>query len=325
MPEPVLEPDLPIIDSHHHLWDGTPWVPDSRTYLVPELLADLQSGHRIEATVFVEAHAMYRAAGPEEMRPVGEVEFANRVAAMSASGRYGRPGICAGIIGHADLLLGERVDLVLEALSRAGGHRLRGIRYMAATDPTVYPSPRPPGLLLDPRFRAGYSRLAAFGLSFDAWVHHPQLDDVVDLARRFPDTPIIVNHAGGPLRIGYHASRLAEAHTEWAGAAERLARCPNIAMKLGGLGMRYLGFPTRESGERTSTVLATEWRPYIEPLIQAFSPARCMFESNFPVDRRTCSYRILWNTFKHLAAGYSKSEKSALFKDTAARVYRLEL
>jgi L-fuconolactonase len=323
--ELVLEPDLPIVDPHHHLWDGTPLVPESGTYLLAEYLEDLGSGHRIEASVFVEAHSMYRACGPEELRPVGEVEFANGVAAMSASGRYGPTRVCTGIVGHADLRLGDRVAGVLEALVRAGGGRLRGIRHMTATDAdgSIYESPRPPGLMLDPGFRAGVSRLASFGLSFDTWAHHTQLDEVIDLARRSPETTLIVNHAGGPLRIGRHAARPEEAYADWRRGIERLARCPNTIMKLGGLGMRFLGFPTPASGAHTAASLAALWRPYLDPCIQAFSPARCMFESNFPVDRRTCTYRVLWNAFKTLAAGCSPAEKDALFKGTATRIYRL--
>jgi L-fuconolactonase len=325
-PEPVLEPDLPIVDPHHHLWDGSPLAPDAARYLLPELIEDIASGHRIEATVFVEAQSMYRTAGPEAMRPVGEVEFANGMAAMAASGRYGPTRVAAGIVGYADLALGAAVDEVLKALARAGGGRLRGIRNMSATDadPSIYPRPRPPGLLRDERFRAGFARLAAFDLCFDAWVHHTQLGEVLDLAREFPGTTLVVDHTGGPLRIGRHASSAADVYAEWKSGIERLARCPNVVMKLGGLGMRFLGLPTRRVGGDSSSLLAAEWRPFIEPCIEAFSPARCMFESNFPPDGRTCSYRVLWNAFKRLTGACSETERSALFKQTACRIYRLE-
>jgi L-fuconolactonase len=324
--EPILEPELAIIDPHHHLWDGTPLVPNSGTYLFAEFLEDLATGHRIEATVFVEAHSMYRADGPQAFKPVGEVEFANGVAAMSASGRYGRVRVCAGIVGYADLRLGEQVGDVLEALVAAGGQRLRGVRNIGATDTdvSIYPVPRPPRLLLDAQFRAGFAHLARLGLSFDAWIHHTQLDEVIDLAQAFPATTVIVDHVGGPLRIGRYASRLEQSYADWKRDIERLAQCPNVVMKLGGLGMRFLGLPKREAGADSSTFLATQWRPFIEPCIEAFSPWRCMFESNFPVDRLTCSYGLLWNAFKRLAQQYSPTEKAQLFRNTAARVYRLE-
>ncbi len=245
---------------------------------------------------------------------------------MSASGRYGPVRVCAGIVGYADLRLGKRVTEVLEALAAAGGKRLRGIRNMNATDTdkSIYPVPRPPRLLLDAQFRAGFAQLAPRGLSFDAWVHHTQLDEVIDLARAFPQTTIIFDHTGGPLRIGRYASRLEQSYADWRGAIERLSRCPNIVMKLGGLGMRFLGLPRRESGGDWSTFLAAQWRPFIEPCVEAFSPSRCMFESNFPVDRLTCSYAVLWNAFKRLAQQYSPAEKAELFRNTAARIYRLD-
>lgn len=326
IPEPILDPDLPIIDPHHHLWDGTPLAPDSGAYLLPQFLEDIGSGHRIEGTVFVEAHSMYRADGPEEFKPVGEVEFANGVAAMSASGRYGRAGVCAGIVAYADLRLGERAVDVLQALLAAGGGRVRGIRNLNATDadPSIYRAPRTPGLLLDAQFRKGFAYLAPLGLSFDAWMHHTQLQDVIDLAREFPDTTLIVDHTGGPLRIGRYASRLEQSYAEWRNAVERLALCPNVVMKLGGLGMRFLGLPARYAGADSSTFLAAHWRPYIEPCIEAFSPARCMFESNFPVDRLTASYAVLWNAFKRVSESYTKGERTELFSGTASRTYRLD-
>jgi predicted TIM-barrel fold metal-dependent hydrolase len=307
------------------LWDGTPLVPGSGTYLLNEFLADIDTGHRVDATVYVEVASMYRADGPESLRPVGEVEFANGVAAMSASGRYGRARVGAGIVGYADLTLGDRVTDVLEALVAAGNGRLRGVRNMSATDAdrSIYPAPRPEGLLRDASFRAGFARLASFGLTFDAWLHHPQLDEVIDLAREFPETSIIVDHAGGPLRIGRYASCLEQSYADWKSAIERLARCPNISMKLGGLGMRYLGMPGRDAGGDSSAFLAAKWRPLIEPCIEAFGTSRCMFESNFPVDRHTCSYPVLWNAFKRITSQCSASEKADLYRETAARVYHL--
>jgi predicted TIM-barrel fold metal-dependent hydrolase len=323
--EAVLEPDLEIIDAHHHLWDGTALVPGSGTYLLPEFLADILTGHRIRATVFVEVEAMYREDGPEALRPVGEVEFANGVAAMCASGRYGRTRVCAGIVGFADLCLGQEAVAVLEALIAAGNGRLRGIRHMGAADAdaVINRAGRRLGLLQDQRFRAGFSQLAPLGLSFDAWQYHPQLADVVDLARAHPETTIVVDHTGGPLRIRGYAASLDTEYRDWKRSIERLAACPNVVMKLGGLGMRVFGLPPFEDRIARSQFLAAQWRPYIEPCIEAFGVGRCMFESNFPVDKPSCSYAVLWNAFKRLAAGSSAAEKAALFSDTAARVYRL--
>jgi predicted TIM-barrel fold metal-dependent hydrolase len=213
--EPILEPDLPIVDPHHHLWDRPEW-----RYLLHDLLADTGSGHNILATVFVQARAMHRASGPEEMRPIGETEFVNGVAAMSASGAYGKIRACAGIVGHADLTLGGAVEPVLAAHIRAGGERFRGIRHITAWDadatvrnPAYAP---PPGLLADKKFRAGFAVLGRLGLSFDAWLYHPQIGELTELARAFPDVRIVLNHVGGPLGIGVYAGRRQEIFPAWA-------------------------------------------------------------------------------------------------------------
>ncbi len=323
--EPALEPDLPIIDPHHHLWDRPGW-----RYLLDDLLADLDCGHAIRATVFVQARAMHRAAGPEELRPVGETEFVNGVAAMSASGIYGRADICAGIVGHADLMLGSGVDKVLHAHLRAGGGRFRGIRHIVAAndDPEIF-NPGvtpPPGLLTHPDFRSGFARLAPLNLSFEAWLYHPQIPDLTALAQLFPATPIVLNHVGGPLGIGRYAGRRAEVFADWASSIRALATCPNVFVKLGGLGMRVNGFGFEaEADPPGSARLAQAWKPYVETCIDAFGPARCMFESNFPVDKGSYSYGVFWNACKRLAEGASAAEKADLFFGTANRFYRLDL
>ena len=324
--EEVLEPDLAIVDPHHHLIDR----PESGTYLLPDLLADIASGHKVVATVYLEWLSMYRAEGPEEMRPVGEIEFANGVAAMSASGGYGVPRVCSGIVGHADLMLGSRVAKVLEAMIAAGGGRFRGIRYIASSDPDQAQwgamLTRPEGLLRDKRLREGFAQLAPLGLSFDAWVYHPQLGDVIDLARAFPQTPIVLNHVGGAIGLGRYKGKRDEVFADWSGRIRELAACPNVAVKLGGLGMKMFGFDVHE-GELppSSEQLATAWRPYIETCIAAFGPARAMFESNFPVDKGSYGYGVFWNACKRLAEGASAAEKADLFHNTASRFYRLGL
>jgi L-fuconolactonase len=323
--EEIIEPDLPIVDPHHHLVDR----PETGRYLLPELLADLRSGHNITATVYLEWLSMYRATGPAELRPVGEIEFANGVAAMAASGTYGKTQVCACIVGYADLALGAPMEKVLEAMIEAGGGRFRGIRFISASHPdqAAWGSmvTRPEGLLMDTRVREGFARLAPLGLSFDAWMYHTQLSELVDLARGFPETKIVLDHAGGALGLGRYAGRRDEVFGEWTARIRELAACPNVHIKLGGLGMRMFGFDlhTRELPP-SSEELAAAWRPYIETCIAAFGPERAMFESNFPVDKGSCSYAALWNAFKRIAAGCSAAEKQALFAGTATKFYRLE-
>jgi L-fuconolactonase len=321
--EAILEPALPIVDPHHHLWDRPGW-----RYLLDELLADLGSGHNIVATVFLQCGAMHRADGPEALRPVGETEFVAGVAAMGASGGYGPTRLCAGIVGHADLRLGAGVDAVLAAHRRAGGGRFRGIRHSAARDDTR-PLPAgapPPGLLADPGFRAGFARLAPHGLSFDAWLYHPQIDELTALARAFPDTAIVLDHVGGPLGGGPYAGRRDAEFARWSAGIRALATCPNVHVKLGGLGMPFTNLGLHDGPEPPSSErLAAASRPYFEACIAAFGPDRCMFESNFPVDKESFGYAVYWNACKRLTQGASAAERAALFSRSAARFYRLEL
>jgi predicted TIM-barrel fold metal-dependent hydrolase len=323
--EAIIEPDLPIVDPHHHLVER----PETGRYLLPDLLADIGSGHNITATVYLEWLSMYRAKGPTEMRPVGEIEFANGVAAMSASAAYGKTQVCAGIVGHADLTLGAAVEKVLEAQLAAGGGRFRGIRFISATHPdqAAWGSPllRPAGLLMDKKVREGFARLAPLGLSFDAWLYHTQLGELLDLARTFPATLIVVDHVGGPIGLGCYSGKRDEVFAEWSAGICELARCPNVHIKLGGLGMRMFGFSVHESKlPPSSEELAAAWRPYIETCISAFGPERAMFESNFPVDKGSCGYAVLWNAFKQIAHGCSAAEKRELFSGAAMRFYRLD-
>jgi len=301
--EAALEPDLPIIDPHHHLWD----TPVRGRYFLPELLADIGGGHNIVATVFLECQAMYRKHGPKEMAPVGEVEFVNGIAAMSASGNYGPCRIAEAIIGHADLTLGAPVRDVLEAQLAVSGGRFRGIRHGVAWD-----------------VREGFAQLSLLGLSFESWQYHPQLPDAVDLARALPDTTIILNHVGGVLGVGPYSGRRQEILDGWRRDIGALAECPNVSVKLGGIGMTSFGFDFHERDlPPSSEELAAAWRQYIEPCIEAFGVSRCMFESNFPPDKQSCGYTELWNAFKRITAGASAAEKTALYSGTAAQAYRL--
>ena len=320
--EEIIEPDLPIIDPHHHLWDRPGWH-----YLLDELLADLNSGHRIVATVFLQCRAMHRADGPEAFRPVGETEFVNGVAAMSASGGYGPARVCAGIVGHADLTLGAPVREVLEAHLRAGGGRFRGIRHTNAWEasvPRAANAPRP-RLLGDDAFRAGFAQLEPLGLSFDAWMYHPQIPELTDLARAFPDTSIVLNHVGGPLGVGDYAGRRDAMFAAWSANIRDLAACPNVYVKLGGLGMPLTGLGFHEQSEPPSSEqLAAASRPYFETCIEAFGAGRCMFESNFPVDKESFSYAVYWNACKRLTQGASATDKAELFRGSAAHFYRID-
>ena len=321
--EPVLDPELPIVDPHHHLWIRPGW-----RYLLDDLLADINSGHNIVATVYVQARSMYRDSGPVEMRPVGEIEFANGVAAMCASGILGKTRVCAGIVGQADLTLGSRVEPVLAALLRAGGDRFRGIRHITAWDADTslnnpaYPAPS--GLLADTTFRQGFAVLNRLGLSFDAWLYHPQMDELASLARAFPDTRIVLNHAGGPIGTGAYSGKRNEVFPRWVASIKALALHQNVYVKVGGLGQNINGFGFQGQTEPPSSeIVAAACRPYVETCIEAFGTSRSMFESNFPVDKVSYSYPVFWNACKLMARSASNAERADLFAGTAARFYRL--
>jgi len=321
--EEILEPDLPIVDPHHHLWER----PGYR-YLFPELLADIGSGHKIEATLFEQANSMYRASGPEELKSLGETEFVSGVAAMSDSGRYGPTRCVAGIVGYVDLRLGSRAKGLLEKHMAVSDGRLRGVRNGStwSDDPVLktFGNAAGPGLYLDKNFREGFAALAALDLAFDAWLFQTQLGDVIDLAAAFPQARIVLNHVGGPVAIGPYAGKREEAFGAWRAQIEKFASYPNTYVKLGGLGMKMIGFDFFDRPEPPSSQdLEKAWRPYIETCIAAFGPQRAMFESNFPVDKGTCSYQVLWNAFKRIAAGHSRDEKLALFGGAARKAYRL--
>jgi L-fuconolactonase len=341
MPEAILDPDLPIIDPHHHLWDLRPLlghfpepqhpfiaaIAPAAYFTFDQLHAEATSGHRVIATVYMECGAFYDADRDPALKSVGEVEFVNGVAAQGASGLYGEYRPCAAIVGHADLTA-DNPRAVLEALV-AASPRFRGIRHQGAwdADPDVLGAPfhAPQGLYGSDAFRAGFRHLGALGLTFDAWVLEPQLDDVIALARAFPDQPIVLDHCGTPLNIASYKGRLPERFDTWRANIRALGELPNVTIKLGGLAMAFCGMPEQGPAKGLgSDVLAGLWRPYIETCIDAFGPHRAMFESNFPVDRWGADYRTLWNAFKRLSAGASAAEKRALFAGTAARTYGIE-
>lgn len=322
--EPPLFPELEIVDAHHHLWDR-----EGFRYLLEEFADDIgESGHRITASVFVQCRTMFRADGPDAYRPVGEVEFVRGVAAQARSGFYGSTRVAAAIVGGANLLMGTSVAPVLEDMAEAGGELFRGVRVPVAShpDPDVRsnPVPAPRGLMVSRAFVDGARELARRNLTLDIWAYQTQLDEVETLARQLPDLQIVVNHAGGPLGVGPYAGRKAEHQQAWRKALSRLATLPNVALKVGGFGMPIMGFGF-DKGELPpdSRQLADAIRPYVDRCVSLFGADRCMFESNFPVDKGSFSYGVLWNAFQRIATHWSDDDRHAAFAGTAKRIYRL--
>lgn len=322
----ALEPDLPIVDCHHHLF-GTP--ADRHFYQMEDLQGDLASGHHIIGTVYVEAYESgWHKTGPARMRPVGEVEMVAEVTETHQSDGERNCRIAAGIVGYADLELGSAVSDVLEAERVAAKGRLRGIRYRAAWDgghiAGVHPSQPRPHLLADPRFREGVSCVASAGLSFDTWIYHTQIQELLDLADSCPDVTIVICHLASPIGIGEYGQSISQTFKEWSGGIVELARRPNLRMKLGGLGMPLFGFGFEDNVQPACAYhLLDTWRPYLETCIAAFGTKRCMFESNFPVDKQSCSYVELWNAYKLFTRDYSLHERADLFYRSACATYNL--
>jgi predicted TIM-barrel fold metal-dependent hydrolase len=316
--EPVIDPDQRIVDAHHHLW---PTGTDMR-YGVPELLADTGSGHRVERTVFVECRSSYRPDGPDELRPVGETEFVASAAAESG-------GLIAGIVAHADLRVPpSRLDDVLDTHAEAGGGLFRGIRHaLSRGDPAdnlTIPGRAPAGLADDPTFRAGVARLGERGLAYDTWQYHYQARELLDLARAVPGTTIVLDHFSTPLGVGRFAGRRDDLFDAWRDDIAAIARCDNVVAKLGGLAMPDSGFGWHQAARPPTSdeFVAAQGRWY-QHTLDCFGPDRCLFESNFPVDRLSLSYRVLVNAVKKMMAGCSADERDAIFYGTATRVYRL--
>ena len=327
--EPTLEPELPICDPHHHFWDFRMERVPYQRYLLHQLADDVNSGHNVRSTVFVEARSMYRADGPQELRPVGEVEFVQGLAAASATGLYGPCKAAAAIVGHANLLLGEEVRPVLEALQAASPNRFRGIRHSVTWDPNPgmenTAAHNMEGQLGMDNFRAGARVLASLGMTLEGWLNHPQMHDLADFARAVPDLTIVLNHVGGLYRLGPYGGRDDEVMANWRKGIDDAASCPNVVMKLGGLGMPRAGFDwhTRDLAIGSED-LANDMAPIMNYCIEKFGPNRCMFESNFPVDKVSFSYNVMYNAFKRLSKDYSASERADMFHDTATRVYRID-
>lgn len=318
--EKALEPGLEICDPHHHLWN----FPGSR-YLVEEYLEDAGGGHNITKSVFVECRTSYRTDGPVEMRPVGETEFIASVT-EKANAPGSRTKVAAGIVGFADLMLGDKVSPVLEALVAAGKGRLRGIRNMNCWDKDnqIELWTDIPELLMQPAFRRGFAKLKSYNLSFDAWLFHTQIHELTSLARAFPDTTIVLDHIGGPLGVRAYAENRDEVIKKWRKNMAELAKCPNVVVKVGGLAIKSLGhewhlLPAPLSSEK----LAKEFAPWYLYCIETFGPKRSMLESNYPVDKRGYSYTVMWNAMKIMTKSFSKTERADLFYNTAVKTYRI--
>jgi L-fuconolactonase len=324
--EAIIDPDIPIIDAHHHLFDRP-----ALRYMLEDYLADAGAGHRIVASTYVETQAFARVDGPEALRPIGEIEFANGVAAMSASGVYGACRVGAAIVGNADLRLGDVVAQLLDRALETAPDRFRGVRQITIEHPSDAPyrymtHPPPRGVLKSSGFRPAFRHLAPRGLSFDAAVFHHQLPEIADLADAFADTTIVLNHMGMAMALDMDSQGRAEIFHSWGNALRDLARRPNVVCKVGGLGMPFWGFGLETRSDPIEHLeLAAAWKPYIETAIEAFGASRCMMESDFPMDGRSCGFVPLWNALKHIVRTYSLEEKFALFHGTAARVYRIPL
>jgi predicted TIM-barrel fold metal-dependent hydrolase len=318
--EAPLDADLPICDAHHHLWQRPP-----KGYLLEDLLEDLRAGHRIVSTVAIECGYAYRRDGAEELKPVGETEFLEGIAQRVVAEPSIKTRVAAAIVGHANLALGDAVAPVLEAHLGASPSRFRGIRHSTTWDGSgALRNEAPQGLLADKKFRCGFAWLQKLGLSFEAWVYHPQLSEVADLARAFPQVPIILNHIGAPLGVGPYAAKRDEVFRDWSRGIAEVARCANVSVKLGGVGSLRSGYDWHERAvQPSSRELAQILRPYIGYCIDSFGVERCLFESNFPVEKPSNTYVNLWNGFKLITQNYSAGERAALFHDNATRLYRI--
>jgi predicted TIM-barrel fold metal-dependent hydrolase len=317
--EDAIEPDIPIIDPHHHLW-----VMGAFRYMLPEYLSDIRSGHNVQASIYMEAWTGYRKDGPEELRCIGETEFAYEQCVKSNG------LVAAGIVAYANLRAPDYLDRVLDAHVEASHSRLCGVRDIATWDSDRnIRDPRfeiPQNILDLPEFRRSVRRVGERDLVCDLAVYFHQLGKLAEVARDAPNTKIVLNHVGMPLGLGRYEGRYSEVFREWEKGISTLCKCPNVYVKLGGLGMRWMGFGFHmHEKPPSSETLAEAWSPHIQTTIDLFGPARCLFESNFPVDAEICSYVTLWNAYKRISADYSAQERADLFCNTALDVYKLKV
>ena len=316
--EEIVDPERPIVDAHHHMW--------RKRYVLEDLWADTESGHNIEKTVFIECRSEYRAEGPEHLRPVGETEFMARIA--RASRGHGRAEVSA-IIAYTDLAQDAgRVRTVCDAHREASDGLFRGIRHGGAFEPgrtSLWGDPATqPDLYARQDFRKSVALLGEMGLVYETWHHHHQNPSFAEVARAVPGTVMVLNHLGSPLGSGPSADKREDVFAQWKRDMAELAARENVMMKLGGLAMPtpHFGWHLRETPPTSDEVIAAQ-RDYYRYAIDCFGPDRCMFESNFPVDKLSLSYHVYWNAMKKIAAGFSEREQNMLFSGTASRVYDL--
>ena len=319
--EGVLDPDRDIVDPHHHLWPQP-----SMGYNLAELLADTTDGHHVSQTVYMECGAAYHREGPEHLKCVGETEFIANAARLAKE--QGSPAQIAGLVARADLR-DEKLDSTLEAHEAAAEGLFRGIRQAGACsegiEGLVIPGGAEAHLFEQEEFRRGLEHLGTLGLTYDTWLYHFQLPEFIELARAVPETTMILDHFGTPLGVGPFAGQREAIFEKWKSDIADLAECPNVFMKVGGLAMPDNGFGWygREMPP-TSDEFVDAQLPYYEHTINCFGPERCMFESNFPVDRLSVGYRVLWNAFKKMTSHFSEEDKNLMFSGVARKVYRLE-
>jgi len=325
--EPILEPDLPIVDSHIHLFD----LPNNR-YMLEDYLADAQGGHNVLAAIYCETQTFARKGGPEWMRPLGEVEFANGVAAMTATGRYGKCVVGVGIIGHANLTFGSKIGELLDRCMAAAPDRYRGVRHVTLDYPDERPfqfimTYRPPaGVLETPGFPLGLAELQKRNLSFDAAIYDPSLPRLTELIDQFADLTFVLNHIGNFVGVDMTKEERGEQFRKLSGNLKRIAERPNVVCKVGGLGMPTVGFGFEKRQDVIGyEELAEAWRPHVELAIDAFGTSRCLIESNFPPDGRSSGFIPTMNALKYILRGLSAEEKLDVFARNAARVYRVDI
>ena len=319
--EAIIDPDRPIIDPHHHLWQIETMF---GRYELDDLWADTGSGHKVEKTVFLDCHSSYRRDGPRELRPIGETEYVAGVAKQSQ--KNPNQASIAAIVSHADMMLGKEVATVLEAHEAAGQGLFRGIRHSGPFEETgtLLMSGSHPCPYDQETFREGVATLGDMGYTYDTWHFHLQNTAFAELARAVPGTLMILDHFGTPLGAGAYAGKKEEIFAQWCDDIAEIAACPNVFAKLGGLAMPDNGFgwEKRDHPPSSDEFVEAQQR-YYHHAIKCFGPERCMFESNFPVDKLSISYHVLYNGLKKIAADYSADDQQAMFYDTAARVYRI--
>ena len=327
--EEIIDPDREIIDPHHHLWHGPPNPPgvkESYRYLLEDLWKDSSSGHNIKKTVFIDCGQEYYTDGPEQFKPVGETEFVVAIARQARSDPS--QAQIAGIIGHANMMLGASVKEVLELHEEKGDGLFRGIRHAGGWDkddrvknahshPTAH-------IYLEDKFQEGLQELSSLNMVFDTWHYHNQIKDLTELAKNLPDLVIVHDHFGGPLGIGPYKGKREEIFAQWKEDIFELSQCKNVYSKLGGLAMPVNGWDWHKKEKpATSDEIISEQSSYYLYALDCFGSERCMFESNFPVDKQSVSYPVIWNAYKKLVKDFGETDKENLFYRTAENVYKL--